>query len=153
MRKIELDERPEKKVVKALMVVFGIMCLITSGWWAIFLLKSPENQNIFWGATLFMLAFGSYQVYAGLGFAARYIIFDGEDMTIRQNSLLPPKKFTSHYIENIEIRRMDILIIMKDSSRYRLKLGLKYPDLGESIRDEITLYANEKEVRIEYNYN
>ncbi|MEZ5012091.1 MAG: hypothetical protein R2744_11145 [Bacteroidales bacterium] len=93
MKHISLDERPEKKFVKILMVVFGIMCLFTAGWWALYLVKNPSNENVFWIATLFLLFFGLYQIYAGLGMATRYILIDKNLFTVRQNSLSAPGGF------------------------------------------------------------
>lgn len=153
MKYISLDLRPEKLFVRVLMVIFGFMCLFTSGWWALFIIRNPDSQNGFWAATIFLVLFGLYQIYSGLGKAEKYITIDNDKLTIRQHSFLMAKEFSPLTLDHIEIRRMDILFILKNDSKYRLKLGLKYPDLGESIRDEITIFANENNLRIEYNYN
>lgn len=149
---ISLAERPEKIFVRILMVIFGLMCLFTSGWWALFLYRNPENERIFWLATIFLLTFGLYQIYAGLGLAARYIKIDGSLLSIRQNAFLPVRRFNTDSIELLQIRRSDIILKMKGNSSYRLKLGIRYPDLGENIRNQLTAFAEEKNIRIEYNY-
>lgn len=150
---LSLDEKPEKGFVSILMVVFGFLCLITSGWWAAFLLKSPDAQNSFWLATSFLLLFGLYQIYAGLGFARRYIKIDGGKITVRQNSFLTPRDFEANLISNITIRSADILIKYESNKSFKLKLGIRYPDLGENIKTEIISYAERNNIEALYEYD
>jgi hypothetical protein len=153
MKYISLDERPEKKVVKFFMVVFGVLCIFTAGWWTLFLVKNPENEKVFWLATLFLFAFGIYQVYAGFGKAARYIITDRDLLTIKQNSFLGPVKFKANDINRVIIERGQITLSTRDEKLFHLKLGIKYPDLGESIKSEIVSFAEEYNIGIEYKYD
>ncbi len=149
---IPLDDRPDKKIIRIIMVLFGILCLITSSWWALYLVKYPGNENVFWIATAFLLLFGLYQIYSGLGFAARYIKIEGQQLTIRQNSIAPSRIFGSDKIEKIEIGTMDIVINLSDGGRYRIKLGLKYPDLGENIKERIIEFATENRIDLFYRH-
>lgn len=150
---LSLDERPEKKFVSILMVIFGILCMGTAAWWAIFLLRSPEQSNSFWAATIFLLLFGVYQVYAGLGLARRYIKIDDKTIQIRQNFLLPPRSFNPEEIENITIRAADIVFKNNNGSKYKLKLGIRYPDLGENIKKELISYGENQKIDILYSYD
>jgi hypothetical protein len=150
---LSLDEKPEKGFVSILMVIFGILCLITSGWWAAFLLKTPEQQNSFWLATSFLFLFGLYQIYAGLGYARRYIKIDGGNIIVRQNSFFAPKAFEATLISNITIRAADILIKYENIKSFKLKLGIRYPDLGENIKNEIILYAEKNKIEALYEYD
>lgn len=147
---ISLGEREDKLLIRIIIVVFGIMCIFTGLWWAVFLIKYPDNEKIFWAGSIFLLLFGIYQVYAGLGFARRYIRRENENIIIRQNSLLPARKIQSAEVVQLEIRTYDMVFHMNDSSRFRIKLGLKYPDLGQRIRDFITVYAKENNIEIFY---
>jgi len=150
---LTLDERPEKGFVSILMVIFGILCLGTSGWWAYFLISSPGQSNIFWAATLFLLIFGAYQVYAGLGYARRYIEIKGAGIRIRQNSFLPARVLAAGIISNITIRSADILFKYNRDRSFKLKLGIRYPDLGENIKAEIIRYAESNSIEVLYKYD
>ncbi|MEE4114723.1 MAG: hypothetical protein V2I37_01065 [Marinilabiliaceae bacterium] len=150
---LSLDEKPEKKAVSFLMVVFGILCLFFSGWWAVFLLKVPENENSYWVATIFLFLFGLYQVYAGLGYARRYISLHGKDLVIRQNSFLPPVKLSAPLINSIIIRSMDIIFENENGDKKKLKLGLRYPDLGEKIKEKVVEFANLHSIELYYKYD
>lgn len=47
---------------------------------------------------------------------------------------------------------MDILLKFQNESKFRIKLGLRYPSLGETIRDELVHFCEEHDIRIVYNY-
>lgn len=141
MEYISLNERPEKLFVRIMMVIFGLMCLFTAGWWALFLYKNPDNENIFWIATLFLLFFGLYQVYAGLGYATRYIKIEANQLVIRQNAFLKARTFNPGNLESVVIRGGDILFLLKGGERFRLKIGIRYPGTGEKIRNHIITFA------------
>lgn len=148
-----LDERPEKGFVSTLMVIFGILCLGTSGWWAYFLVSSPDQQNMFWVATIFLFLFGAYQIYAGLGFARRYIKICGSKIRLRQNSFFPPVDLESGLISLITIRSADVVFKYDREKSYKLKLGIRYPDLGENIKTEIITYAESNKIEVFYKYD
>jgi len=150
---LSLDERPEKGFVSALMVVFGILCIGTSGWWGYFMFISPEKQNIYWVATIFLFLFGTYQIYAGLGYARRYIKIEKGIITIRQNSFFPPRKLETGLISEIIIRSADILFDYDEGKKFKLRLGIRYPDLGESIKSEIENYAETNKIEVYYKYD
>jgi len=149
MEYLNLSERPENLFVRIMMVIFGIMCLFTSGWWALYLLRNPGNEKSFWIATIFLFLFGLYQVYAGLGYARRYIKSEGDKLEVKQNALLRTRTFKKDILEKVEIRSADILIKSKDGARYRLKIGIRYPELGEKIRNMVISYAEINNINIE----
>ncbi|MBS0009880.1 MAG: hypothetical protein KFF49_00620 [Bacteroidales bacterium] len=150
-RNIRLGEREDKALVKIMIIIFGVLCLFTAAWWAVFLIRYPDNEKIFWAGSIFLFLFGMYQVYSGLGFAGKYIRIERDNLLIiRQNSLFPPKKIEPGHIRQLEIRSMDMLIHMYDSSRIRIQLGLRYPDLGQKLKDLITAYAEENNIEIFY---
>ena len=150
---IRLDDKPDKKFVSFFLVIFGFLCILTSGWWALFLVRVPEYENIFWPGTIFLLLFGLFQVYSGLGFAKRYLIIEETCLTIRQNSLLQAKKLTKNSISKMEIRSMDIKFYLNNSNIFRFRLGLKYPDLGESVKTRIIAWSEENNVDLFYKYD
>ncbi len=150
---LSLDERPEKKTVSILMVVFGILCLFTSGWWAVFLIRVPENENIFWVGTIFLFLFGLYQGYAGLGYARRYIKINGKDIIIRQNSFFGEKEFSAPLIRIITIHSTTVIFDLEQDISYKLKLGIRYPDLGEKIKKTIVEFAEMHEIELLYKYD
>ncbi|MEA1885886.1 MAG: hypothetical protein U9N72_01575 [Bacteroidota bacterium] len=149
---IYLGEREDKLLVRVFVVIFGIMCIFTAGWWAVYLIRYPESEKIFWAASIFLLVFGIYQVYSGFGYARCYIKRENGNIFIRQNSLLPARKISSRQITKLEIRSYDMVLHMGDSSRLRIKLGLKYPDLWQRVRDFITDYAETNNIEIFYKH-
>lgn len=153
MEEISLDERPEGRFVRSLMILFGVLCIFTAGWWALYLIRNPLGINIYWVATLFLLLFGVYQIYAGLGNARRYIGIDDKNLIIRQNPLTRPKIFPAEKIRDIEIRKMDIVFTRDGERRYRLKLGMRYPGIREKVREAIDKFAVDNNINHEYSYD
>lgn len=148
---ILMGEREDKLLVRIIVIIFGILCIFTGGWWAIFLIRYPDNEKIFWAGSIFLLLFGIYQIYAGLGFARRYVTRKNGVIIIRQNGLLPARKIQSGNITQLEIRNHDMVFHMNDSTRFRVKLGLKYPDLGQRVSVFIMEYAEANKIEIFYN--
>ncbi len=150
VQSISLGEKENKALVRILIVIFGLLCIFTAGWWTVFLIKYPENEKIFWAGSIFLLLFGVFQVYSGLGYAKRYIKRENGNISIRQNSLLPAKRLNAEEIKQLEIRLYDMVLHMNDSSRVRIKLGIKYPDLGQKVRNFIIDYAEDNKIEIFY---
>jgi len=147
---ILLGEREDKPLIRIIVIIFGIMCVFTAGWWAIYLIKYPDSEKIFWAGSIFLLLFGIYQVYAGLGFAKRYIKKENNNLIIRQSSLLPPKNIKAQDISSLVIRTYDIVINLANNSRIRIKPGLKYPEQGQKVINLITDYAKENNIEVSY---
>lgn len=147
---IFLGEREDKPFIRILAIVFGVLCIFTAVWWAVFLIRYPDNEKIFWAGSIFLLLFGIYQVYSGLGYARCYISREHGNIIVRQNSLLPARKIQSGQVTRLEIRSYDMVFHLNNSSRFRIKLGLKYPDLGQKVRDFITDYAESNNIEISY---
>ncbi len=148
--RISLGEREEKPIVRIFIVIFGLLCILTAGWWTVFLIRYPDNEKIFWAGSLFLLLFGLYQVYSGLGYAKRYIRRMNSTLFVRQNSLLPVREIKSENIKQLEVRPMDMVFHMEGSSRLRLKLGMRYPDLGQKVKDFVLSFAEESNIDIFY---
>lgn len=147
---ILLGEREDKALVKIMIIIFGILCIITAGWWAVFLVKYPGNENIFWLASIFLFLFGIYQLYSGLGYARRFISRRNGILYIRQNSLLPGREINSGRVSQLEVRSMDMVFHFDNSSRFRVKLGIRYPDLGQKIKSFIIEFAEDNNIDIFY---
>lgn len=149
---ILLGEREDKPFVKIMVVIFGIMCIITAGWWTVFLVRYPDNENIFWAGSIFLLLFGLYQLLSGLGYTKRYISRTNGGLVVRQNSLMPAKKLQASQLRQLEIRSMDMVLHGTDSSRLRIKLGIRYPDLGQQVKEFVTRWAEDNYIEIFYKH-
>lgn len=147
---ILLGEKENKILVRIVVFIFGLLCIFTAGWWTVFLIKYPDNEKIFWAGSIFLFLFGIYQIYSGLGYAKRYLKKEGENIIIRQNSLLPAKKIRRDHITYLEIRPFDMVIHLNNSKRIRIKPGLKYPVQGQRIMGFLSEYAEINKIKIIY---
>ncbi|MDZ7739778.1 MAG: hypothetical protein U5K32_12070 [Bacteroidales bacterium] len=147
---ILLGEKEDKPLVKIMVIIFGIMCIITAGWWTVFLIRYPDNENIFWAGSIFLLLFGLYQLLSGLGYTKRYISRTNGELLIRQNSLMPVKNLQASQLRQLEIRSMDMVLHGHNSSRLRIKLGIRYPDLGQQVKEFVIRWAEDNNIEIFY---
>jgi len=147
---IALGEKENKLAVRIIIIIFGLLCIFTAGWWIVFLLRYPDNEKIFWAGSIFLLLFGLFQLYSGLGYARRYVKRENNNISIRQSSLLPSRRLSSADIKKLEVRSYDMVLHLNDSSRIRIKLGLRYPDLGQKVRDFIIEFAEINNIEIFY---
>lgn len=147
---ILLGEREDKPLVKIMVIIFGIMCIITAAWWTVFLVRYPDNENIFWAGSIFLLLFGLFQLLSGLGYTKRYISRTNGGLVIRQNSLMPAKRLEASGLRQLEIRSMDMVLHGHGSSRLRIKLGIRYPDLGQQVKEFVTAWADDNDIEIFY---
>ncbi len=147
---ILLGEKEDKPLVKIMVIIFGIMCIITAGWWTVFLIRYPDNENIFWAGSIFLLLFGLYQLLSGLGHTKRFIRRTNGELVIRQNSLMPAKKLEASQLKQLELRSMDMVLHSHASSRLRIKLGIRYPDLGQQVKEFVTAWAEDNNIEIFY---
>lgn len=147
---IFLGERENKLAIRIIVIIFGLFCIFTAGWWTVFLIRYPDNEKIFWAGSIFLLLFGLYQLYSGLGYSRRYVKRENSNISIRQSSLLPARRLDSEEIKQLEIRSYDMVLHLNDLSRIRIKLGLRYPDLGQKLRDFIIEYAEDNNIEIFY---
>ncbi len=149
---ILLGEKEDKPLIKIMVLIFGIMCIITAGWWTVFLVRYPDNENIFWAGSIFLLLFGLYQLLSGLGYTKRYISRTNSELLIRQNSLMPARKMQASHLKQLEIRSMDMVLHGQDSSRLRIKLGIRYPDLGQQVKEFVIRWAEDNNIEIFYKH-
>lgn len=149
-RYLSLDEKPERGFVRILMILFGALCLATSGWWAYYLLSAEGVQSSFWAATIFLALFGIYQVYAGLGYAARYLEIKDNTLIVKQLAILPRKVFIPEDIDYFKIGPTDIEIRLLSGKRFRLRLGIRYPERSEEVKRLVEDYANSFEKKVDF---
>jgi hypothetical protein len=147
-KRYSLEAKESNRFVKFAQIIFGAVCIITSAWWVVFILKSGEGNN-YWVATLFMLFFGLFQILSGLGHASRYVEFSNEEVIIKQNSIGLPDRMPVKEISSIEMLPLSVKFSLKSGRKRTLRFGVTYTDLIDTIKDELEIFAREKNISIE----
>lgn len=148
MKRYPLESRESSKPVRILQLIFGIVCIFIAGWWTVFILRVPENAN-FWFAIIFMLLFGIFQIYSGLGYASKYLTVDSERLIIKKTVFGRTEVFAGTDIERILIFPLSVSVVLRN----RRTISLRFPvTLGEGIdrvKDALAEYARDNKIMSE----
>ena len=144
-----LDQSDNNKIVKILQVVFGILCVAIAIFWLIYNIRSIRADGTSWITIIFLLAFGFFQVYSGMGKARRYIEIGQGEIRIRKIVMLPPVIVQVAQIQKIEIYPFNLNIILKSDKKIIVRFGATYQDTNEKIKDEMLIFAEHNAINSE----
>jgi hypothetical protein len=144
-----LDQSDNSKIVKIFQIVFGILCFAIAIFWLVFNIRSIKADGTSWITIIFLLAFGFYQVYSGLGKATRFIEISSDKIRIRKIIMLPPVIIQVAQIQKIEIYPFNLNIILKSEKKIIVRFGATYQDTNEKIKDEIMIFAEHNSINSE----
>jgi hypothetical protein len=136
-----LDIRENNRIMKVVQILFGIVCISIAIIWAIFNIKSLKSESTLWISVTFLTGFGAFQVYSGLGLAARFIEFATDTIRLKKNSLLKPGVILADQIEKIEMFPLSMVIFLKNSKKIILRFGISNPETVENIKKEFISFS------------
>lgn len=148
MERYSLDNKETSPVVKVLQILFGVACLLVAGWWAVYMISSEEN-NGYWIATLFMLGFGAFQIYSGLGYAAKYIVIDGNSLTVKKSALSRKTTLASNEIRKIEILPLSVNLVLATGQAITISFVMSIAGSIDSIKDAMIGFAEKNSIEFE----
>ena len=144
-----LDQSDNSKMVKIFQIVFGILCFAIAIFWLVFNIRSIKADGTSWITIIFLLVFGFYQVYSGMGKSARFIEISSDKIRIRKIIMLPPIIIQVAQIQKIEIYPFNLNIILKSEKKIIVRFGATYQDTNEKIKDEIMIFAEHNSINSE----
>jgi len=142
-----LDNKESSGFVRLLQIIFGIACIAVALWWAWFIIKSSDNGS-YWIATLFMLFFGAFQIYSGLGYAAKFIELHNDSIEFKKASLGRKERVKSTGIDKIDILPLSVTIFMKDKRSFTISFGMSIAGTIDSIKDGVIEWSGKNNVEI-----
>lgn len=148
MKKYSLESRENSKLVKIMQIVFGIACIITAGWWAVFMLKSLESGN-YWMATIFMFFFGAFQIYSGLGYASKYVIVGSESLKIKKTAIGKEQVVTHGEIDKIEILPLSVKLILRSGGNITISFAVTLAGGIDIIKDALAGFGRDNKILTE----
>jgi hypothetical protein len=137
------------KLVKIIQIIFGIVCFAVAVFWIIFNIRSLKNDGTLWISVIFLTGFGFYQVWSGLGKAARFIEISQEIIRLKKNILLPPVDISAGDIQKIELYPFNLIFFLKTKKKINLRFGASYQETNEDIKDAILVFADENSIELE----
>jgi hypothetical protein len=144
-----LDTRDDNRLTRIFKIVFGLSCIAVAIYWLVFILRNGGQAWTQWITVVFLLGFGVYQIYAGLGLDSTFIEISSEEIRIKKNPLLPVRDIPADVIGRIELFPLNVLFLSKSGKKDRLRFGISDPDKIEDIKKKIIEFADLNELRLE----
>jgi hypothetical protein len=144
-----LSSAENNKLVKIIQIVFGIVCFAIAIFWLIFNIRALKADGTLWITIIFLSGFGFYQIYAGLGYAIRFIEISSYKIRIKKNILLPAVGLSATDIHNIELYPFNLIFFLKSGKKFILRFGATYQDMNEKIKNEILIFAEQNSINTE----
>lgn len=148
-KRFSLDLREPVRWTEIVQLIFGIVCIVIT----ILILnglsraESPEKSSLTGIAFLFI--FGIYQIWAGIGYARKFIEFETVSLNLKINSIGTIKHIQSSDIERIEVFPLNIIFNLKNNSKINLRFGTNMPEKNEEIVNELVTFAEANKITFE----
>jgi hypothetical protein len=137
------------KLVKIIQVIFGILCFAVAIYWLSFNVRSLKTDRTLWITIIFLVGFGFYQIWSGLGRATRFIEISSDKIRLKKTVLLPFVDLTREEIEKIEIFPFNLKFFLKSGETSILRLSSSYYETNAAIKDAIIDFAELNSISIE----
>ena len=141
----QLSSSDKNRFVNVLKLLFGIACIAIGIYWAIY----GENVGSTWITILFLLGFGFYEIWSGLGKTERYIEIDKAFIRLKKSVFLPVRHIAVFEIDKIKIFPLKIEFHLKKESKIILRFGTTYVDVNEEIVDALIKFAEQNAIDLE----
>jgi hypothetical protein len=145
-----LSSVENNRLIKIIQVFFGFVCFAVAIFWLIFSLRSTRTERSLWITIIFLAGFGFYQVWSGMGKAARFIETGSEKIIIKKTIFLPPSQLSANEIQKIEVYPFNLIFFLKNNKKLTLRLSTTYVETNEKIKDEVLTFGEENSVNIEF---
>ena len=135
--------------VRIIRIIFGIACIAVAIFWIVFNIKSLKADGTLWITIIFLIGFGSYQLWTGLGRTISFIEFGQGYIRLKKNSIFLPSIMNAEEIEKIDLFPLNLIIFLKTGKKIMLRFGTTYYETNEKVKDEILGFAESNNIPIE----
>ena len=145
-----LSSVENNRLVKIVQIVFGIACIIVAIIWLIFNIRSMKSDGTLWITIIFLIGFGFYQIWSGLGKATRFIQIGSDIIRLKRTVLLPSLEIPSETIQKIELYPFNLIFFLEEKKKIMLRFSTTYLETNEKVKDEILSFAELNKINLEF---
>ena len=149
MKHFSLGTVENNRIIKTIRIFFGLVCLIVAIFWINFNITTLKTDWTLWITIIFLVTFGFYQIWAGLGYATRYIEIGSNAISLKKNAIMPHVEMAASDIEKIEIFPLNVIFFLKSKKRILLRFGTTFHDQNELVLDEIIEFTESNNIPFE----
>ena len=136
-----LGSEENSKLVKLIQIIFGILCFAVAFYWLYFNLRSLKIDGTLWITIIFLIGFGFYQIWSGLGRATRFIEISSDKIRLKKTVLLPFVELDKEDVNKIEVFPFNLKIYLKTGKTLTFRLSSSYYETNAAIKDGILDFA------------
>ena len=146
-----IDLHENRRLEKAGRILLGAVSLVVTGWYFYSIIGTTASGISSLVAMAFLLLFGLWMIFSGLGYTNRYIIVADERITLRQEFYRPPLVFTPGSLRAVEFRPLTIIFIT-ESGNVSLRLGTYWHENTARILEAVEEFCRNNSVEIKGDY-
>jgi hypothetical protein len=135
--------------VRIVRIIFGVTCITVAVFWTVYNIRSMRNDWTIWTTILFLMGFGFYQIWSGMGRANRFIRIEPDKLMLRNNPLLPVRDIEATELIKIELLPLNIIFYLKSGKKILLRFGTTYHETNEKIIDAIISFTKHHGIEFE----
>lgn len=124
-------------------------CIIIAIFWMLYNIRLVKADRSLWVTVAFLSGFGLYQIWAGIGRAARFIEIGTDKIVLRKNSLLPRRVMQAVEIKKIEVYPLNLIFYFNNGGKTILRFGTTYTDTIDPIKTGIEKFAITHNINLE----
>jgi hypothetical protein len=144
-----LEIRDDNRLTKIFKIIFGLLCFAIAVFWLIFNFRAVRADGTLWISVVFLMCFGIFMIYAGIGFATKFIELNTNILRLKKNSLLPVIDLSASQIEKIELFPLKVHFLARSGKKILLRFGISDPDKVDLIKGEIVGFAESNLITLE----
>ena len=118
-----LGPSENNRLIKIIQIVFGVVCFAIAAFWLFFNIRSLKADRTLWITITFLTGFGFYQIWSGIGMAARFIEISSDNIRLKKTILLPAVTIDGGEIQKIELYPFNLIFFLKSGKKMLLRFG------------------------------
>ena len=144
-----LGTSDDNSLIKTVRIVFGLICILVAVFWVIFNVSYLKNNLTTWVTIIFLIIFGIYQIWSGLGRTRVFIEIGTKLIRLKKNPVLPEKNIAAVDIKNIELYPLSIFLFLKSGKKLTLRFGTTYPEIIDVVKDAVIIFCEKNSISFE----
>jgi hypothetical protein len=109
-----------------------------------------KSDGTLWITIIFLIGFGFYQIWSGLGKATRFIQIGSDIIRLKRTVLFPALEIPSETIQKIELYPFNLIFFLKEKKKIMLRFSTTYLETNEKVKDEILSFAELNKINLEF---
>ena len=149
-KEFSLDTNINNKFLRFSGIVFGTVCIVLAISWLVINLNKGlfSKESVY--PIIFIILFGVYQLFYGLGKTQKYINIGNNTIQCKQHSILPLKIFYPADLKKIEIFPLSIYFYRKNSKKFIFRFGTINREIIEPIKSAIAEFSESNNIELVY---